>query len=199
MPKVERPVNSYGFPRAMGPTPQQTPQRRVPTSSHIPTDNRPNRSTDPGAKLAHAADRAHCSDARTTVRQPPNAGTHRGQQGPGRNRHSPPQRTARIKLIYPLTHRPTPSRPGPHSANPITTTTQAHSPHPKASTSAKLTPPGQAAHLQSIRTPYSLAQGGSRGDRRWPGHRHPKTATSRTVPGDTEAQTPPTTCPAHRP
>ena len=116
-------INSYGFQRAMHPTPQQ-PHRRVPTSPHSTTDDRPNRSTDPGAKLAHTNDRAHCSDARTTVRQAPYAGTYHGRQGPGRHHHSPPQRTARITLIYPLTHRPTPSRRGHHSVNPITTHTR---------------------------------------------------------------------------
>ena len=80
-------INSYGFLRAMRPTPQQPPHRRVPTPSHSTTDNRPNRSTYPEAKPVHIADRAHCSDVRTTVRQPPDAGTPRST-GP---RAAPPQ------------------------------------------------------------------------------------------------------------
>ena len=42
-----------------------------------------------------------------------------------------------------------------------------------------------------MRASHSSAQGGSRSNRGWPGHRHPKTATPQTVPKDTEAQTAP--------
>ena len=103
----------------------------------------------------------------------------------------PQQHSARVTLTCPLPHHPTPSRRGPHSTNPITTVTHTHSPRPKTPMQANLTPPGQAAHLQPIRPSYSLAQGGSRGDRCWPGHRHAKTATAQAAPGDTEAQTSP--------
>ena len=157
MPKVERPSQELRFSAVHAPNPSACLHRRVPTSSQSTTDNGPNRSTGPGAQPVHADDRAHCSDARTTVRQPPDAGTRHGRQGPGRHHRSPPQRTARIRLRKPLTHRPTPSRRGPHSVQPIITATHAQSPHPKTPTQANLTPPSQAAHLQSIRTPYSFA------------------------------------------
>ena len=109
-------------------------------------------------------------------------------------RAAPPQPTqysARVAPLYPLTHLPPPSRRGPYPTNPITTTTHTHSPHPKNSTPAKLAPPGQAAHLQPIRPSYSFAQGGSRDNRGWPGHRHPETATPQALPRDTGTQTPP--------
>ena len=85
------------------------------------------------------------------------------------------------------------------SAIPITTTKHTHSPHPETPTKANLTPPGQAAHLQSMRPSYSVAQGGARSNRGWQGHRQAKTATPRTVPKDTEAQAAPAACLTHRP
>ena len=164
----------------MRPIPQH-PHRRIAASSHSTTDNQPNRSTYPETRPVDTDDRAHYPDARITMRQPPYAGTHRGQQGPRAAPPPPPQHKARITLICPLPHRPTPPQRGLHSANPSTTTTHTHSPHPKTATQANLTPPGQAVHLQSMRPSYSFAQGGSRSNRGWPGHRHPKTATPQTV------------------
>ena len=47
---------------------------------------------------------------------------------------------------------------------------------------------------------YSFAQGGSRTNRSWPGHRHPKTATPHKLyHKGTEAQTAPATCLTRRP
>ena len=173
----------------MHPTSQHS-HKRVATASHCTTDKQPNRSTYPEAKPDHADDRAVCPDSQTTVRQLPYLGTHRGQPGPGR-RHRGPSSTARIILTCPLTHRSTLSRRGPHSANPTTSTTHTHSPRPKTPMQTNLTPPGQAAQLPSMRTSYSFAQCASRGERGWPGYRHPKTATPQAAPRDTEAQTPP--------
>ena len=93
-------INNYEFPQAMRPTPQH-PHRRGPASSRSTTENQPNRSTYPEAKLMHNNDRAHCPDARTTVRQPPYAGTHHGRQGPGRH-HRGPRNTARASRSYTL-------------------------------------------------------------------------------------------------
>ena len=90
MSKLARPPQQLRFSASNAPNPSATPHRRVPTSSNSTIDNRPNRSTDPGAKPVHTDNRAHCSGARTTVRQPPYAGTHHSQQGPGRHHHSPP-------------------------------------------------------------------------------------------------------------
>ena len=183
-------TNSYVFPQAMYPT-SQHPHKLVSTASHCTTDKQPNRSTYPETTPGDADDRALCRDAQTTVGQSPYAGTHHGQQVPGRYHRGLPEHNARIALTRPLTHRPTLSRRGPHSANPSTTTTHTHFPRPKTPMQASLTPPGQAAHSQPIRPSYSFAQGGSQGNRGWPGHRHPKTTTQEAVPGDTEAQTPP--------
>ena len=166
----------------MRPTPQH-PHRRIPTSPHSTTSNRPSRTTYPETKAVHTDDRSHCPDARATMRQPPYAGTHHRQQDPGLHplciaqpRHNAAF-TPRIPSLLQRTH----------------------SPHPDAPAQANLTPPGQAAHLQSMRPSCSFAQGGSRSNRGWPGHRHPKTGTPETVPRDAEAQTAPATCLAHRP
>ena len=160
MLKAERRRPQLRFLRAKRATPQQPPDKGVKTSSHGTTDSRPNRLTDPGAKLVHAGDRAHRCDARTSVRQSPEAGTHQDRQGPGRHHHSFPQRTACMTLIYPLTHHAAPSRCGAHCVNPVTTSTRTHSPHPKISTPAQLARRSQAAHLQSVRTSNSFAQCG---------------------------------------
>ena len=143
------PVNSYDLPRAMHPT-SQHPHRRGTAASHCTTDKQPNRSTYPDAKTGHA-EATCCPDAHTTAPRPPYAGTRHDRPGPGRHHRSPSQHDARIALIYPLTHSPTSSRRGPHSANPITTTTHTHSPHPKTPTQASLPPTGREAHLQSMR------------------------------------------------
>ena len=188
MPKVERQRQRLRFSAGHAPNPSATPHRPVPTSLHSTTDNQPNRSTDPKTKPVHTDDRAHCSDARITVRQPPYAGAHHGRQG---GTTTAPRNTPRASRSCPLKHIAKISRRGPHSKNPITTTAHTHSPHLKTSTPAKLIAPDQAAHLQSIRASDSFAQGESRGNWGWPGHRHPKTTTPQTVPGDTEAHTSP--------
>ena len=72
-------------------------------------------------------------------------------------------------------------------------------PSPENPNANNSTPPGQAAHLQSMRSSCSFAQGGARSNRRWQGHRHPETATPQTVPKDTEAQTASATCLTHHP
>ena len=144
-------INHYDFPQAVHPT-SQYPHKRVTTASHCTTDSQPNRSTYPGTKRGHghADDRPSCPNDRSTVLQPPYAGRQHGQQGPGRHQRGP-SNTARITPTCPPTHRPTPSRRGSHSANPITTTTYTHSPRLKTPTQANLTPPGQTAYLQPIR------------------------------------------------
>ena len=169
-----------------------TPHRRVTAASHCTTASQPNRSTYPEIKPEHTDDRARCPDAQTTHRAMTTLrrSTPRSA-GPRAAPPRPTQRSARVAPVYPLTHRRTPSGRGPHSTNPITTTIHMHSPHPKTPTQANLTPPRQAAHLQSMRTSYSFAQGGSRDNRGWPGHRHPETATPQAIPRNTGTQKPP--------
>ena len=190
-------ISSYGFPQAMRPA-SQHPHRRVTTASYCTTDNQPKdrytRKPNPGtpttgytAPTPTPSRDDHPTQEHTTVDRAP-GGT-----------IAAPQHSARTTLRYPLTHRPTPSWRGPHSMNPITTTTHTDSPHPKTSMQANLTPPGQAAHLRYMHTSYSFAQGGSQGNRGWPDHRHPKAATPQAVPGDTEAQTPPHDLPSISP
>ena len=199
MPKVERPFQQLRFSAGHAPNPSATPDRRIPTSSHSTTDNRANRSTDPGAKPMHTADRAPYSDARTTMRQPPDARTHHDRQGPGQHRHSPPQHNARLTLIYPLTRRPTPSQRGPHSANAITTATHTHSPHPKTSTQAKLSPPGPSGALTIYTYFIFLCTGRIPGQPRLARPPAPQARDpTKCAPHHRSADTP-TTCLAHRP
>ena len=151
MPKVGRPINRYDFPQAMHQT-SQHPRRRVTPASHCTTDNQPNRSTYPKTKPGLADGMAQCPDATdhraaTTLRRNAPRST-RPRAAPPR----PQQHNARITLTCPVTHRPTPSRRGPHSTNPITTTTHTHSLHPKTPMQANVTLSGQAAHLQPIRS-----------------------------------------------
>ena len=171
-------INTYDFPQAMHPT-SQHPHKLVATASHRTTNNQPNRSAYPGTKPGHADDRAHCPDAQTTVRRPPYAGTHHGRQGPGQHHRGPRntacasrsytlQRIAQLRHDEALTPR-IPSLP-PHT----------RTPRARRLRCEQTTPPGQA-HLQPIRHSYSFAQGGSRGNRGWPGHRHPETATPHTA------------------
>ena len=181
MPKVERPRQQLRF----------------------STDHVPNLSAPPtgGSQQLHTAPWTTNQTDRYTRK--PNPGTPTTEHadpapGPPHGDHPTQEHVtihrvpgARVALIYPLTHHQTPSRRGFHPANPITATMHTHSPHPRTSTPASLTPPGQAVHLQPIRPPYSSAQAGSRGNRGWPGHRHSKTATPQAVPRDAEAQTPP--------
>ena len=183
-------VSSYGFPRAMHPTSQHPPQASH--SSLTPRHGQPTKRIDlPGSQT-----RAHRRQ-NTLLRRPDHhaATTLRRNRprwtGPRAAPPRPTQHSARVAPIYPLAHRPTPSRRGPHPTNPITTTTHTHSPHPKTSTSANLTPPGQAAHLQPIRPSYSFAQGGSRDNRGWPGYWHSETATPQATPRASGTQTPP--------
>ena len=93
-------INSYDFPQAMHPT-SQHPHKRVATASHRTTDNQPNSSAYPETKPGHASGRVPCPDAQTTVREPPYAGTHHGQQGPGRP-HRGPSNTAHASHSHAL-------------------------------------------------------------------------------------------------
>ena len=93
-------INSYDFPQAVHPI-SQHPRKRVTTAAHCTTNNQPNRSTHPETEPGHADDRAPCRDPQITVRQPPYAGTHHGQQGPGRH-HRGPSNTARASRSHAL-------------------------------------------------------------------------------------------------
>ena len=181
----------------MRPTPQH-PHRRIPASSQSTKDNQPNRSAYRETKFVHTDDRAHCPDARTTMRQPPYAGTHHGNRATGCPTSAPATHRAH--------HDHRPSNTSPNSA--ITRPSLRESQHyhythalssPEDPNASKLTPRGQAARLHSMRPSYSFAPGGSRSNRGWPGHWHPKTATPQTVPKDTEAKKAPVSCLTHRP
>ena len=125
-------------------------------------DNRPNRSTDPGGKPVHTGHTAptpgpprdnHPTHEHTTVDRAPNGTSTASRKAP-RARHA--YIPSNASPIFVTTRLLTPRIPSlPHT----------HSPHPKLPIQANLTPPGQAAHLRSMRISYSFAQGGSRGNR----------------------------------
>ena len=165
----------------MRPT-SQHPHRRVTIASHNTMDNQPNRPTYPETTPVHTDDRANspspgppCDDhpakEHTTVNRAPGCAT--SAPATPRAHHA---------------HRP--SNASPNSVTTLTPLRKSHHHHTRALPSPE---------DPNASEPYSFAQGGSRGNRGWPGHRHPKTATPRAVPRDTEAQTPPTTCLAYRP
>ena len=173
----------------MRPT-SQHPQRRVPTSSRSTTGNHPNGSTYPETKPVHTDDstlpRRPGHRATTTLRR-----NTPGSTGPRAAPTRPP-------ATHRAHHAHIPSNASPNSVTTwlsfheshLPPHADTHSPHSKVPTQAKLTTPDQAVHLQYVRTSYSFAQGGSRGNRGWPGHRHSKATTPQAVPTDTEGQTP---------
>ena len=134
------PVNSYDFPRATHPT-SQHPHGRGTAASYRTTDNHTNGPTYPEANPGHTDSGTCCPDAQTTAGRPPYAGTPQST-GPRAAAPRPSQHRARVGLIYPLTHCPTPSRCDRHSPKSHRDHNAHALPSPEDLNASNLTPPG---------------------------------------------------------